>query len=82
MTKEILPALGSVSGFWAPHSWFLAPVFAPVASYLSCWGPGVGQLATRWPGLLHLQVSLLGATSYAHEHEYKPRVFYNLSTVR
>ena len=74
MTREIPPALGSVSGFWAPHSWFLAPVLAPVASYLSCWGPGRGQLATRWPLLLHLQFSMLGeprvtsmSTSTSHE---------------
>ena len=59
MTQEISLALGSVSGFWAPHSWFLAQVLAPVVSYLSCWGAGRGQLATRWPSLLHLHIGML-----------------------
>ena len=45
-------------------SWLLALGpglgFRGSLSYLSAWGAGRGQLATRWPSLLHLQISMLG----------------------
>ena len=38
----------------------LALGFRGFFSYLSAWGAGRGQLATRWPSLLHLQIRMLG----------------------
>ena len=44
----------------ALSSWLLALGSLGSFPYLSAWGAGRGQLATRWPSLLHLQIGMLG----------------------
>ena len=56
-TKGGSPRTGLCLCLLGVRSWILAPGIAPVAFYLSCWGAGRTQLATRWPGLLHLRVA-------------------------